>query len=256
LNVVGAPTFTSPSAAAFQTGVAGEFEIRTNTLSVLTYAGSLPRGLFFGGSPGVLRVFGTPEPGTGGEYKLLVTATVGPHSTTQSFRLSVHERIKIVSPATINLVRGVQNTFYIETTGYPKAPKPDFAGVRLGGPPSGGPPAGVTFTEVVNNGSRTGTFVIRGVPTSSNGPYSMFYSLVNGAGGDLQSLTMRVINAGDLNADGVVNCSDVSMVRTSLNTRLGQAVYNNLADSNNDGVIDIRDIAYVSAKLPAGTRCN
>jgi hypothetical protein len=60
---------------------------------------------------------------------------------------------------------------------------------------------------------------------------------------------------GDVNGDAVVNCADISIVRTAFGKRTGQAGFDARADVVKDGVIDVRDLAYVSQRLPAGTVC-
>ena len=60
---------------------------------------------------------------------------------------------------------------------------------------------------------------------------------------------------GDVNGDGLVNCADVSIVKSSFGKRTGQAGYNIAADLNSDGVVDIRDLFDVSHQLPAGSTC-
>jgi streptogramin lyase len=60
---------------------------------------------------------------------------------------------------------------------------------------------------------------------------------------------------GDLNGDGNVNCQDIAIVKASFGKRSGQTGFNSSADVNQDGMVDIRDLAWVSQKLPAGTRC-
>jgi hypothetical protein len=61
--------------------------------------------------------------------------------------------------------------------------------------------------------------------------------------------------AGDPNADGKVDCSDLAIVRSSLGKRSGQAGFDFRADVNSDGVVDVRDLAFVARKLPVGMRC-
>ena len=60
----------------------------------------------------------------------------------------------------------------------------------------------------------------------------------------------------DANGDGVINCTDISLVRSSLGAHTGQAGYNAMVDVNGDGVIDVRDMTIVSRHLPSGTVCN
>ena len=60
----------------------------------------------------------------------------------------------------------------------------------------------------------------------------------------------------DLNGDGVVNCTDVNIVKASLNKRTGMPGFNAVADINGDGIVDVRDLAIVTLALPAGTVCH
>jgi len=60
---------------------------------------------------------------------------------------------------------------------------------------------------------------------------------------------------GDINFDGVVNCTDVKIVTGAFGKKLGQTGFDARADVNLDGVVDIRDLSFVSQHLPTGTRC-
>jgi Dockerin type I domain len=60
---------------------------------------------------------------------------------------------------------------------------------------------------------------------------------------------------GDVNGDGVVNCADVSILKSSFGTHTGQAGFNIAADLNNDGTVNILDLFIVSRQLKAGTVC-
>jgi hypothetical protein len=60
---------------------------------------------------------------------------------------------------------------------------------------------------------------------------------------------------GDVNGDGAVNCADVSIVRAAFGKKLGETGFDARADVVKDNVIDVRDLAYVSQRLPVGTRC-
>jgi len=61
---------------------------------------------------------------------------------------------------------------------------------------------------------------------------------------------------GDVNNDGVVNCTDLSIVKASFGKRTGQVGFDPRADVNKDGIVDIRDLSFVSRLLPAGTKCS
>ena len=61
---------------------------------------------------------------------------------------------------------------------------------------------------------------------------------------------------GDVNGDGVVNCADVSIVKSAFGTHTGQPGFNIAADLNNDGTVNILDLFIVSRQLAAGTVCH
>lgn len=60
---------------------------------------------------------------------------------------------------------------------------------------------------------------------------------------------------GDLNSDGVVDCSDFTPIKSSFGLSCNQLGHNPLGDLNNDGIVDVRDEALFSRKLPARARC-
>ena len=60
---------------------------------------------------------------------------------------------------------------------------------------------------------------------------------------------------GDVNGDGVVNCTDLAFVQAALGTAIGQPGFNPRADVNNDGVIDILDLAFVAQHISVGVSC-
>ncbi len=62
--------------------------------------------------------------------------------------------------------------------------------------------------------------------------------------------------AGDVDGDGVVNCTDYSIVKAAYLKRVGQAGYDARADVVANGVIDARDLAFVKARLAPGLSCN
>lgn len=59
----------------------------------------------------------------------------------------------------------------------------------------------------------------------------------------------------DVNADGVVSCGDVAIVKASFGKRAGQAGFDARADVNNDRIVNVMDLTIVSRSLPAGTSC-
>jgi uncharacterized repeat protein (TIGR01451 family) len=67
--------------------------------------------------------------------------------------------------------------------------------------------------------------------------------------------TILVSLPGDVNGDGLVNCTDVDIVKAVFGTKVGQPAYNREADVNNDGVVNVFDLAFVTQNLPVGTKC-
>ena len=59
----------------------------------------------------------------------------------------------------------------------------------------------------------------------------------------------------DRNNDGKVDCSDVAVVKAALNTRVGDPGFNVMADVNADGLVNETDLSLVMSRLPAGLSC-
>jgi hypothetical protein len=60
---------------------------------------------------------------------------------------------------------------------------------------------------------------------------------------------------GDVDGDGVVNCTDLGIVKAAYGKRAGQTGYDPRADVNGDKIVNVVDLATVTRALPAGTRC-
>lgn len=60
---------------------------------------------------------------------------------------------------------------------------------------------------------------------------------------------------GDVDSDGLVDCTDVQIVKASVGKRTGQAGFDPRADLVRDGVISVQDLATVTRALPAGLKC-
>ena len=84
------------------------------------------------------------------------------------------------------------------------------------------------------------------------GPYSRNAKAI--AGGATTKL-LAVYTPGDLDGDRAIGCSDVAVIRRSFGKRQGQSGFDSRADVTLDGVVDVRDLAYVTQRLPVGTRC-
>jgi len=73
---------------------------------------------------------------------------------------------------------------------------------------------------------------------------------------DISDADFALRLTGDVNGDGVIDCSDVALVKASLGKRTGQDGFDPRADVTGDGVVDIRDLTRVNQRLPAGASCN
>lgn len=64
-----------------------------------------------------------------------------------------------------------------------------------------------------------------------------------------------LLSAGDINGDGITNCTDLALVRASFGKSQGQASFDSRADLDGNGLVNVKDLATVSQKLPANTVC-
>jgi len=125
--------------------------------------------------------------------------------------------------------------------------------------------ANYTIFESVNGGPftpyLTNTTATQANFTGQAGNTYGFISIATDSAGNIEvkqpvaEASILVSLPGDVNGDGVVNCTDVDIVKAAFGTKVGQPGYNREADTNNDGVVNILDLAYVSQHLPAGTKC-
>ncbi len=100
------------------------------------------------------------------------------------------------------------------------------------------------------DGSSQGDYKFNGVAApGSSSTYRLAYSSNN------DPVTSIVAVPGDTNGDGLVDCTDIAVVKASFGKRTGENGFAANADVNGDGVVDIRDLALVSQHLPTGTRC-
>jgi hypothetical protein len=73
---------------------------------------------------------------------------------------------------------------------------------------------------------------------------------------DISNADIKINLSGDVNADGVVDCGDLGVIRSAFGKRTGQAGFDARADVVADGVIDIRDVTFVARLVPQGSACN
>jgi hypothetical protein len=60
---------------------------------------------------------------------------------------------------------------------------------------------------------------------------------------------------GDINGDGIVNCTDLAIIKASFGKKVGQIGFDPRGDLNLDGIVDIRDLALVARYVSPGTEC-
>jgi hypothetical protein len=279
LNVIGRPQFTSKNSASFTVGQASSFTISTNQSSgPIAEIGGLPEGLaFIDNGNGTATVTGTPAAGSGGVKTLQLSATNSLGTGMQALNLQVNETpLFTTTPlqgnkgiSFVNFSIGQPNSFGFSVSGYPllsSAPAsqsqsaPGYVpGVQftIQGQPPYVLPADLSYSNLNPQGYNTGTLTLSGNPSPADtGIYLVNMAATNGVGnGAGMQLILNIAAPGDVNGDGVVNCSDVNQVKASFGLYRIQAGYNPRADLNNDGVVDALDLAIVTPKLSQGTVC-
>jgi hypothetical protein len=266
INVLGQPVFLSPNVAQFSVGDFSSFAISTNQPSgSISEIGTLPQGLEFTDSGnGTATISGTPAVGAGGSQTLQLsvkgTAVIG----TQELALQVNEAPRFTTPTTANFYGGQDNSFAVVVSGYPALSSDPMSQSESDGFIEGmqftvsGLPADLTYSNLNPEGYNTGTLTLSGTPSSSDvGQHVITISASNGVGAPAtQTFKLRIAAVlGDVNGAGVVNCTDLNLIKASLNKYRGEIGYSAAADINNDGVIDIKDLALAARHVPEGTVC-
>jgi hypothetical protein len=152
------PSFDSAGAATFTVGAPSTFSVVASgrpTPDPISLTGALPAGVTFTDNhDGTATLGGSPAPGTGGVYSLLLTADNGRGAPAQeSFTLTVNEAPAFTSGWSAAVTVGDAATIPITTAhSYPVAAI--TAGSAL--------PAGLTLTD-----NHDGTATIAGTPTGS-----------------------------------------------------------------------------------------
>ena len=178
-----APTITSPSTAAFSTGVAGTYTITTTgyPAAKITETGALPGGLSFTDTgTGTGTISGTPAAGTAGTYPVSVSASNSSGSTaTLALTITVTTAAAptITSGTSADFTLNQAGGITITTTGSP-TPKITETGTV---------PAGLTFTDAGN-----GTATLSGTPTAT-GTANLTITASNGISPDATQVIPVVV---------------------------------------------------------------
>ncbi|MBI4331705.1 MAG: hypothetical protein HY673_10540, partial [Chloroflexi bacterium] len=88
-----------------------------------------------------------------------------------------------------------------------------------------------------------GTTTDSNIPVQVNG-LSGVVAIAAGGFHSLAIKTIPIIN-GDVNRDGTVNATDLTLLMASFNKRSGEPAFNPAADLNRDGIIDVYDLVTV-----------
>jgi hypothetical protein len=267
INVLGRPLFLSPNMAQFSVGDFSSFTISTNQPSgSISEIGDIPQGLeFTDNGNGTAIISGFPAADTGGIRTLQLSIAGATGTGTQELTLLVNEAPRFTTPTWVNFYAGQENSFAVVVSGYPSlssapisqsqtapafVPGTEFTVLGL--------PADLSYSNLNPEGFNTGTLTLSGTPSSSDvGKRVITISASNGVGAPVtQTLTLHIAAVlGDVNGDGVVNCTDLDLVKASLNKYRGEVGYNAAADINNDGVVNVEDLALVARHIPSRTVC-
>lgn len=184
LTVNAAPVFTSSTSTTFTVGASGTFTVSAsgNPTPSISTTNTLPSGVTLADNGnGTATLSGTPATGSGGVYNITIKATSTSGTTNQSFTLTVDEAPGFSSNSTATFFLNVNNTFTVQTTGYPQ----NTMTIVEAGPL----PSGVNF---VDNGNGSGT--LSGTPGSTTaGTYPITFTATNGIGTpSVQNFTLTV----------------------------------------------------------------
>jgi YVTN family beta-propeller protein len=180
IHLTAASAITSAAATTFRTGSAGTFTVTApgTPAATFTETGRLPAGVQLSAA-GTLS--GTPKAGTGGTYRVTITASNGLGSpATQQFTLTAGQPAAITSANHATFTHGRHGSFTIRATGFPTATLKE----------TGALPSGLKFTPASN-----GTATISGTPASSakGKTFTIHLSASNGVGATtVQRFTLTV----------------------------------------------------------------
>ena len=200
-----------------------------------------------------------------GYYQSSLVATNSYGSSTAPIKIVSLQPANITSAARVNFYIGQTTTFKLKATGFPQShltgiPDGMADPLRFSGTPSD-PGIKLQTSDPSTGTPYYGYAVLTGVPQSGYGVYPFPISAQTGNNTSLspinqQNFQLVVTYPGDVNGDGVVNCSDITYITSRYGQMAGMANYDYNADYNHDGVINVKDTALALAYLPKGTpRC-
>ena len=179
LTVTGTPpAFTSANQVTIVEGTAGTFAVTASGIPTPTFslsAGTLPTGVSFNLSTGVVSWLSSLSAPLGVQPSVTFTATNSVNSASQIFTITVDKVPAITSAASVSYVHGIGGTFTVTTTGYPAAA---LTATAL--------PTGVTFTD---NGNGTGSLVVG--PTAAVGGENITITATNTINSVLRTATQN-----------------------------------------------------------------
>jgi len=221
LTVNQPPAITTTSAVTFKVGSAGTFLVKTTgyPFGSLTETGALPSGVGFqdnGNDTATLS--GTPAPGSGGSYPIIINDSNGVGTpTTQSFVLSVDDPATILNSSSTTFTVGSPGIFTFTTSGFPP-PVLTMTGTL---------PGGLSFQD---NGN--GTATLSGTPDAgSNGSFDPIVTATNGLGSPAsQSFGLTVLEAPAITSNAAATFT-VGSAGTFTVTTSGYPIPTSLAES-------------------------
>jgi large repetitive protein len=177
LTVDEGSTITSANGTTFAVQTPGTFTVTAGGFPAATFGetGALPYGVSFNTATGVLS--GSPEPGTGGVYNLVFSASNGIITDpTQTFTLVVTEVPAITSSNSTTFTVGTSGSFSVTVNGYPGAAIVE----------SGALPSGISFSA--------SSGILSGTPQpGTGGVYNLTFTPISVSGtGNTQNFTLVV----------------------------------------------------------------
>ena len=190
IDLVGPPSFTSPSSAVFTEGTAGSFTVSLGTMSFsngvysygcLSETGTVPTGLsFVANANGTATISGAPT-ASGVTTLNVIGSDCGSNSTSQSLSIQVRKAPRITSGTVAGFRYGAGGTFTV-TTNADAYPVPALsAAAPL--------PAGVSFTD---NGDGTGTLTVAADAPQTPAEVPITLTAASAAGSATQTLDLAI----------------------------------------------------------------